>query len=190
MKYSIFLILFLVITVSTKNHPSSTNHSNHIHWIEFDQLASKIQQETRPVFISIYSEGCGWCKAMDKMAFKHPDIIRYINKHFYAIKWNSSTKYDVQLNGQTYQYTSERLFAAHNLTKFLVTNNGGGYIHYPAVAFLDEHFNRIEAYTGYKDAQKLDYLLRFINEKHYLTKSLSQFKTEYQSPIPPDVYSN
>ncbi len=190
MKYSIILILFLFFGVSTKNYPVATDHSNTIHWINFDQLSSKMRQEARPVFISIYSEGCGWCAAMDKMAFKHPAIIKYLNQHYYAIKWDGSTKYDVMLNGQSYQYTSQRLFAAHNLTKYLVTNNSGGYVQYPAVAFLDEQLNRIDAFTGYKDAQKLDYLLRFIHEKHYLSKPLTKYKLEYKSPIPPDVYSN
>ena len=49
-------------------------------------------KEPRPILIDMYTSWCGWCKVMDKKTYTNENVVAYINKKFYAVKFNAESK--------------------------------------------------------------------------------------------------
>lgn len=157
-----------------------------INWVDIKDLEKQMKKEPRKVVVDLYTDWCGWCKRMDKNTFQHPEIAKYINEHFYAVKFDAETKDDIQFKGETFKWQPGSRKGTNQLTYKLILgdNPKSNRIGYPTIAFLDEKLNRIDAYSGYKDASKFDGLMRFVKEGHYATMSLGDFQQSYTSPIP------
>ena len=156
-----------------------------IDWIDITELEKKMKKKPKKVMVDLYTSWCGWCKRMDKATFQHPEIASYVNDNFYAVKFNAETENDINFKGQTYKWVPGRRRGTNQLTyKLVLGDNPNGRVGYPTIAFLDEKMDRIDAFPGYKDANKFDGLMRFIDGEHYKSQKLSEFQQSYESPIP------
>lgn len=60
---------------------------NPVDWHPWGQEAfAKAQAEGKPVFLSIGYATCHWCHVMARESFSDPEIARFLNEHFVAIK--------------------------------------------------------------------------------------------------------
>jgi thioredoxin-related protein len=141
-----------------------------------------IAQEKNPkkIFVDAYTDWCGWCKKMDKETFKNPDVIKYMNKHFYAVKFNAEGNETVHYKGKKYNnpnYNPNKTGrnSAHELSKFLNIKS------FPTVLFLDEEATVITPVPGYKTPQQLELYLKFIASNDYKTVKTKKDWETYQA---------
>lgn len=69
---------------------------NPIDWLPWGPEAlAKAEREDRPLFVSIGYSSCHWCTVMENEAFSDPEIARYMNAHFVAIKVDREERPDL-----------------------------------------------------------------------------------------------
>src|SRR5699024_2417077 len=104
----------------------------------------------KKIMMDAYTDWCGPCKLMDKRTFHNKDVVAYVNKHFYAVKFNAEGRDTVHYHDYTYtnpKYDPSRKGRRNyqHLFARLLKING-----YPSVVFFDEESNLIAPVTGYR----------------------------------------
>ena len=110
-KWSLVLscsLLMLCIGISTGfaksgNADKKEVSNKEIQWLSFDELQVAMKKNPKKVFMDVYTDWCGWCKKMEKSTFTNPDVIKYINEHYYAIRFNAEQKEPIRFMGKTYE---------------------------------------------------------------------------------------
>src|SRR5690606_19217831 len=93
-----FLTLFTLLIVSF----SSLQAQEQIKWVTFNEALELQKKKPKKIFLDAYTTWCGPCKALDKNTFTNPDVIKFINKHFYAVKFNAEGNEEISYRGNTY----------------------------------------------------------------------------------------
>lgn len=150
----LFLFSFVIYIQSIWGFNTSPLQSETINWISFEQLPALMEKEPRKILVHIYTPWCGYCKRMEKNVFTQPEVIRLINKKFYAIKFNAESKETIVFNKKTYTYNptySKRRNGAHKLAIELLEDN----TLYPSEIVLDAKYKIILEIKGASNAQEL-----------------------------------
>jgi len=90
-KLSISLILLLVFNLPV-------NAQEKIEWMSLEQAIKKSGKQPKKIFMDMYTDWCGWCKKMDQTTFSDPVIAAYMNKHYYAVKFDAEGQDSVVFN--------------------------------------------------------------------------------------------
>lgn len=117
--------------------------------------------------MDVYTNWCGPCKLMDKKTFQHPDVAAYINKNFYAVKFNAEGNEELIYKGKTYtnpyfkpELANERNYQ-HQFAEYMQI------MAYPSVVFLDEKGEFISPVTGYKSPKQMEMYLKVFHTDAY-----------------------
>jgi thioredoxin-related protein len=129
------------------------------------------EKAPKKIFIDFYTDWCGWCKKMDKTTFSDPAVAEYVNKNFYAVKFNAEQKEDVVFQGNTFSWKSGGRSGVHMLAYELLDGRLG----YPSYVYLQPNYERILISPGYKDVPMFQKELRFVSEEHFNTTTWEQF---------------
>ncbi|WP_316767844.1 thioredoxin family protein [Pedobacter frigiditerrae] len=78
MKY--LLIALLMVSSLLGKAPKSYSFN------QLDRL-QKIEKKNIIVFVSV--NWCSYCKAMEQTVFTEPNVVKYLNKHYYFVKLNA-----------------------------------------------------------------------------------------------------
>lgn len=132
-------------------------NSQSINWMSFEEAIKLNQKEPRKIIVDVYTDWCGWCKKMDRDTFTNEEVIDYINKHFYAVKFNAETTDTIIYNKKMYVNNGR----INTLAIKLLGNDFG----YPAYAALDENNDVIYRKVGYMDADTFMKKLKAIVNK-------------------------
>jgi thioredoxin-related protein len=145
-----------------------------INWMTVDQVQAAMKKEPRKVLIDFYTGWCGWCKVMDKKTYANPDVVKYVNEKFYAVKFDAEQKESVMFLGKTYAFKPElraNEFAAELL---------GGRLSYPTTVFLMENFQSPAAVPGYLEVAKMEMILTYLGENKNATQKWEDYQKEYK----------
>ena len=71
-----------------------------IQWISFEDAVERCAKEPKMVFIDVYTDWCGWCKRMDQSTFVNPVIAKYMNEHFYCVKFDAERQDTLTFQGR------------------------------------------------------------------------------------------
>ena len=170
---SIFALLF---TLSTAVNAQEAK----INWISIEQAEAQMQKEPRKVLIDVYTTWCGPCKMMMKNTFTNKDVIEYINKNYYAVKFNAEGGEDLSFKGNEYSNpgfnpsgrgrNSQHQFAA-----------ALGVKSYPTIIYMDEELNVISPISGYMTPDKIELYLRLFAENLYKEITSQEDFQKYQA---------
>jgi thioredoxin-related protein len=180
MKKIVLIALIAIIGLSFK----PTTKEKKINWLTFEQAVAKQKKNPKKIMLDAYTTWCGPCKMLDKNTFSNPDLIDYVNKNYYAVKFNAEGNDIVKFNGKTYTNPNfdpnkTGRNSQHELSKDL------GVSAYPTILFLDENAGIITPVIGYRTAQELELFLKFFKEnKHKEITSKESFE-KYSAEFKP-----
>jgi thioredoxin-related protein len=118
---------------------------------------------------------------MDKNTFAHPEVAKYINMHYYPVKFNAEGTEKVFY--KDFEYTNPNfkpnLKGRRNAQHFFA--NALKVSAYPTVVFFDEEANVISPVVGYKTPEQLELYLKIIATGVYKELTTQDAWKNYQS---------
>lgn len=156
-----------------------------INWVTMDEALELQKKEPKKIFMDVYTNWCGPCKMLDKNTFQTKDVADYVNKHYYAVKFNAEGNDKVTYKGNTFgnpNYNPSRANSrnsAHDFSRFLKVNA------YPTMVFFDEEANLISPLPGYLTPQQLELYLKLFNSNKYKDMTTQEQFNEYFKSFTP-----
>jgi thioredoxin-related protein len=173
-----------------------------INWIPFDKAVELAQKNHKHIILDVYTQWCGPCKMMSKNTFQEPGIAKYINEHYYAVKFDAENfdTLKITLNlpdtirdkaGKVVKVTTKKQpfkfynpspkgtpRAVHQFAASILDNN----LSYPSIVFLNDKIQRIDIVKGYHTASQFEPIIKYIGSsayvKHKYDEWLKTFKPE------------
>jgi thioredoxin-related protein len=152
MMKKILLALFLIIgTMSIQ--------AQEIRWMNLDEALAKQKKSPKPIFMNVYTDWYAPCRMLDKETFQDAEVIDYINKNYYAVKFNAEGNTTVNFKGNSFSNPGfdpnrKGRKSAHELTTFLKVQG------YPAMYVIDKNGDTQQQIVGYKTHEELLRILR------------------------------
>lgn len=157
----------------TKNAPQETAATEtEIKWRSIDEVQQLMKKEPRKVYVDVYTSWCGWCKVMDKKTFTNPQVIKYINKNFYAVKFDAEQTDSVHFMGSHYGMEGGTNQFAIQLLR--------GQMSYPTTVIMEENFQNPQIIPGYQDVKAIEPILIYLGENHYKKTPWEEFEKSYK----------
>lgn len=155
-----------------------------IEWLTLADALKKQKDEPKKIILDVYTKWCGPCKLMDKKTFGNPDVVNYVNKHYYAVKFDAEGNDTVNYFGKTfenpnYDETRRGRNSTHQFTQFL------GVRGYPTTIFISETGDLITPVVGYLKPQQLELYLKMIKQGDYQVFSQPGDFERYQENFVP-----
>lgn len=158
MKTAFFALLILFSTSLFSQQPAP------IKWLTMEEAQEAMKVEKKKVFIDLYTDWCGWCKKMDASTFKDPNVALFMNKYYYAVKFNAETKDTLTFNN--YKFTSTTPEGKRG-THYFAYSLLDGQMSYPSFAILDENMSRIHVIAGFQQPEPFLGTLMFFGTNQY-----------------------
>lgn len=145
-------------------------------WITLEEAQKKVKEKPKKIIIDAYTDWCGWCKKMDAQTFTDPEIRKYLEENYYAVKFDAESKEDIVFNGKTYKNPNPQgNRSTHELAMYLLNNRPS----YPTLVFLDENLHPITPVAGYMEPKDLEPILHFIATDKYKTTKWEDFRAGF-----------
>lgn len=175
MKKATFLFLAAFVLVGITSFIKPTEEipvETEIKWMSIEEAYAKAQVNPKKTIIDVYTGWCGWCKVMDKKTFKNPEVVRYINENYYAVKLDAESQKDINVGGKTYKYNAQNRVNEAAVTLLQ------GKMSYPSIVYLDEKFNMIQPIPGYMEARQFHEVITFLGDNHHKKESFEDYKSK------------
>jgi thioredoxin-related protein len=179
MKQLIYLaiISFAITAIPLKSFPQQEQAAAKIKWYDFSKAIDLNDKKPKKIFIDMYTDWCGWCKRMDQTTFQNPVIVEYMNKNFYAVKFNAERKDTVTFGGKTFVNPNPaQQRSAHQLAQSFLQ----GRMSYPSFVLLNEKNEVITVLPGYRKASEFEAILHYIGEDAYKTMKWEEFRPTFK----------
>lgn len=147
-----------------------------IQWLTLEQAVEKSKTEKRKIYVDVYTDWCSWCKHMDSTTFVDPSVARYLNEHFYPVKFNAEQQQEIVFKDKTYQFkksTGSR--GLHELTAEWLGNR----LSYPTSIFLDEQLNLIQPVPNYQEPAKMETILHYFGTNSHLRTPWESYERNF-----------
>lgn len=166
------LLAFLVLSASVVS-------AQQINWMTMDEALAAQKVQPKKIFMDVYTTWCGPCKMLDRNTFSDKSVIDYVNKNYYAVKFNAEGTESVTYKDFTYtnpNYNPERRGrnAQHLFAHALKVSA------YPTMVFFRENGELIQGVPGYHTPQQLEVFLKMIHTDDYLNITTQEAWKEYQ----------
>lgn len=146
-------------------------------WMSVDEALTANETEPRMFLLNFYTDWCGWCKRMDESTFSNPQITELMAENYHPIKFNAEADETVVTKDGTYNLNTTGRRPTHELATELATLNER--LGYPTVVIMDEEWNRVKVYQGYRSVDDLkDILTYYGSERYYKEMNWAQFIQE------------
>jgi len=163
--FLLFVGLILLSFSVWATDPTVDEAEAKVQWYSYEDAVKKAQLKPKKIFIDVYTDWCGWCKKMDRSTFSAENIVKILNKDFYAVKLNAESKKAIDVNGES---TTPRAVAR----KFHVSA-------YPTTVYLDEKQNLIQSIPGYQNADNLDLILNYFSGDFHKNTSFKEYQQNH-----------
>ena len=174
-----FLYIFVLITITGINVSAQQKEAENVKWYTIEEALKLNAGAPRKILIDVYTDWCGYCKVMDAQTFANPVIARYINKNFYAVKFDAESSSPVNFGGYTFvnQGSGNSRKSTHQFTAAL------GVSGYPTIVYLTGDLKMIGPVAGFYPPEKIEPLLHFIVEEKYASISLEDYEKTFVSEL-------
>ncbi|PKA82511.1 thioredoxin-related protein [Ulvibacter sp. MAR_2010_11] len=168
-KLLLFVFLLAIGSVSAQS----------INWMTMNEALAAQKKQPKKIFMDVYTTWCGPCKMLDKNTFSDKDVIEFINKNYYAVKFNGEGTEEITFKDFTYtnpNYQEGR--KGRNTTHFFA--DALKLRGYPSLVFFREDGTLIQAVPGYKTPEQLEIYLKMIANDDYLKLTTAESWQKYQ----------
>lgn len=164
MKKILFPLLVVLLSFNSGISQEQVG-TTEIKWMTWDEMVAAQGTERKKVFIDVYTDWCGWCKRMDASTFLDPAIVDYMNKNYYAVKFDAEMSKQIEWNGMTFVNPRPGVRkSTHQFAASLLDSK----LSYPSFVLLDENFNRIHILKGFQQPEPLIGNLIFFNSNQHI----------------------
>ncbi len=173
----LIIIVFFVAFVNSSFAQSEDNTTKEINWMTWEEVQQAQKETPKKVFVDVYTNWCGWCKKMDATTFHNDKIVEYINKNYYAIKFNAENRESIVFRGKKYNYVKSGRRGYNELATSLLE----GTMSFPSTVFLDEKLDLLTTVGGYLEPKTIDPILSFFATESFLKMKWSQYEKHFKS---------
>lgn len=178
MKRVLFTMLFaLLVTVNIQ--------AQEIKWVTLEEAVELQKKKPKKIIMDVYTNWCGPCKMLDRNTFGNKDVAKYINKNYYAVKFNGEGNEVINFKNKVYENPkydpakASRRNSSHELARFFSIRA------YPTLVFLDEKAEFIAPISGYKTPQQLELYVKMFNKNEHMDLTTQDaFDTYYKAFSP------
>lgn len=146
-----------------------------VNWMTLEQAIEKSKTEKRKIFVDVYTDWCGWCKRMDSTTFVDPSVARYLNEHYYAVKFNAEQQQDIVYKDKTYHFKRNGARGYHELAAEWLNNR----LSYPTVVFLDENMTLIQPVPNYQEPRKMETIINYFGSDSHRKTPWEAFERNF-----------
>ena len=138
-----------------------------INWVTMDEALELQKKKPKKIMVDMYTKWCGPCKMLDKNTFQNKEVADYVNKNFYAVKFNAEGNDVVNYKGKEYSNPTydpakaNRRNSAHQLSRHFQVRA------YPTVVYLDEKAEVIAPIKGYQTPSQIELYLKMFASDDY-----------------------
>ena len=154
-----------------ENSNISGIQDNSIQWIDFESAEVKGEMANKKYFVYVYTDWCGYCKKLKSSTFQDKEVISLLNEKFIPIMFNAESKEPVTFKGNEFNFVANGRRGYHELAAALLNNQ----LSYPTLVFLDEKMNMIQPLPGYKSAEDLKIILKFLGDNIYENMTFEEY---------------
>lgn len=180
-KVMVVLLSFLCVSVAVmageKNKKGNTKKEavvdTVIRWMTLPEVEAAVKKNPKKVFIDVYTDWCGWCKVMDKKTFSNKEVAKYMNEHYYAVKFNAERKDTVDFMGKKYGFVPQ--YRSNQLAAELMQ----GRMSYPTFVILDENLQTPIPVPGYQNVPTMEKILKYIATNTYKTVQFPEYEKTF-----------
>lgn len=170
-----FLMLSTYWLVAQEDKPQ-------IDWITWQEAEKRMADEPKKVLVDVYTKWCGPCKMMNQTTFQDPTVVEYVNKNYYAIKFDAEGPKTVEFKGsifknEGYDPNKTGRNSTHDLTRAIAPVNGR--IAYPTIVYMNEDFQIVTPVQGFQKTPQLMPILSFIAEEAYKTQTFQEYTSSH-----------
>ncbi len=150
-----------------------------IEWHTFSELAELMKKEPRKIIVSLHTEWSFTSKIMFAKTFTNPVIAEYINKNYYAVRFDAISKDSVVYNGKTFYNPPGQTHPFHQLgVEFLQ-----GKMSFPAVIFIDKNYGLLSAVPGYFAPKAFEPVMSFFFDEAYKEKQWPDYVKNFVGKV-------
>ena len=150
-----------------------------IEWMSMNEALEAQAKKPKKILMDAYTTWCGPCKMMDKNTFTNKDVVNYVNKHFYPVKFDAEGTEEVLY--KDFNYTNPNFDPnrkGRNSQHFLA--NALKISGYPSLVFFDEKSDVIAPIVGYRTPEQLEIFLKMIVNNDYKKLTSSEAWGKYE----------
>jgi thioredoxin-related protein len=181
LKMKKLIVLLALVSISCMGNAQKKAAIN---WMTLEEAVAAQAKEPRKIIMDMYTTWCGPCKMLDKNTFHNEDVANYINKNYYAVKFNAEGNEVVKFKDRTFTNPNydpakaKRRNSGHQLAGYFRVQG------YPTIVFLDEKADLITPLIGYKNPNQLELYLTFFATRD-LKKTTKEDWQQYQKDFKP-----
>ena len=174
------LISFSVLSAFT-SAGEKTEEATGIKWYDIETAQKLSDSIPRRIFIDFSTSWCGWCKKMDAETFANPVIAKYMDEHYYCVKFDAESRDTISFNGQTfYNRGPVNSRSAHDFAVTVLR----GQLSYPSYAIFDKPRTHITILQGYMPAENFEPYLHYYAEEKDGVMTYQEFLQTFKSELP------
>ena len=154
-----------------------------IQWIGFEEAVERCYEAPKMVFIDVYTDWCGWCKRMDQSTFANPVIAKYMNEHFYCVKFDAERQDTISFFGHQYVgvMRPDGRRGSHQLAQAMLK----GRMSFPSYVIMTDQMQLIQVIGGYQEASQFEPMIHFFGDEAYKAMSSEEFLKAFKSELEP-----
>lgn len=156
---------------------ASAHADGGIQWLSLDDVQVEMKKTQKLVWFDVYTDWCGWCKHMDKTTFSNPNVVKYMNEHFYAVKLDAEQKTDIRFQGKMFNAANP----PQNRTPHpFATQLLQGQMSYPTSVVMEGNFQNPQIIPGYQDLKNMEMILKYFGEGTYKKTPWAVYQAEFK----------
>ncbi len=125
-----------------------------VNWLSFAQLEETMRVKPKKILVQVYTDWCSYCKLVERKTFNNPEVVQYLNEHFYVVGLNAEGEQTIRFAGQLFGFNATgNGTGIHSLALALAGQKGQ--VAYPSMVVLDEHYTIVNQQTGFVSPKQL-----------------------------------